>query len=73
MARNLQKELYNGMVKTDLNIRESSHSKVDRIKLEINKLEAQIKTGDSSQETRNRLNELEELLKVEESLAYDPD
>lgn len=73
MARDLQKELMNRMERADFNIRNSSHSKIDVIKLEINKVKELMKNGDSSQETKDKLKELEDSLRAEESLAYDRD
>lgn len=73
MSRNSQRKQYDKMMNKDSEIRMSSYLEIDELRLEINKLKEEIEAGDLSEKTKNRVNELELLLNVKLSLAYDRD
>lgn len=61
------------MEKSNCEIRKVNQINIYKLELEINKLRERMDFGDSSEETKNKLNELQKLLNTYSSLTYDMD
>lgn len=73
MVRNLKKQQYEQMIKNDYEIRNYSQGRIISIQKEIDALQHQIDNGDSSEDTKSKLEQKKRDLKGAKEIKYGRD